>query len=82
VDVFEVFEGNPPHLMELKRQTRPEFEQGVAFYVEGKFDRAEQVFQQVLQRNEQDRVTQVYINRCKDAQLIGLSELNIVTTKT
>jgi two-component system sensor histidine kinase ChiS len=82
VDVFEVFEGNPPHLMELKKQTRPEFEQGVAFYVEGKFDRAEQAFQQVLQRNEQDRVTQVYINRCKDAQLIGLSELNIVTTKT
>ncbi len=82
VDVFEVFDGNPPHLMELKRQTRPEFEQGVAFYVEGKFDHAEQVFQQVLQRNEQDRVTQVYIARCKDAQVFGVSELNIVTTKT
>lgn len=43
---------------------------------------AEHVFQQVLQRNVEDRVTQLYINCCQEAQKIGRSELNTITTKT
>ena len=82
VDIFEVYEANPQHLIELKRQTCAEFEQAVCLYVEEKFAQAEQVFQQVLQKNDQDKVTQVYIERCKEAQRFGLSELNIITTKT
>jgi two-component system sensor histidine kinase ChiS len=82
VDIFEVYEANPQHLIELKRQTCAEFEQAVCLYIEEKFAQAEQVFQQVLQKNDQDKVTQVYIERCKEAQRFGLSELNIITTQT
>jgi len=78
VGVFEVYDANPQDVIELKMQTRAEFEEAVELYVEEKFAQAQQVFQQVLQRNEQDRVTQLYIERCKKAQKYGVSELNIV----
>jgi two-component system sensor histidine kinase ChiS len=76
VEVFEVYDADPPRLIELKRQTCDEFEQGVALYVEKNFAQAQQVFQQVLQRNEQDRVTQLYIERCEKARKFGVSEVN------
>jgi two-component system sensor histidine kinase ChiS len=78
VGVFEVYDANPQDVIELKMQTRADFEEAVELYVEEKFAQAQQVFQQVLQRNEQDRVTQLYIERCKKAQKYGVSELNIV----
>lgn len=74
VDIFEIYDANTQPLIELKNQTRIEFEQGVAFYVEEKFAQAEQVFYQVLQKNEQDKVTQVYIERCQEAQRFGECE--------
>jgi len=76
VEVFEVYDANPPRLIELKRQTCDEFEQGVTLYVEKNFAQAQQVFQQVLQRNDQDRVTQLYIERCEKARKFGVSEVN------
>ncbi len=78
VDVFEVYGANPEYLIELKSQTRAEFERGVALIIEEKFAEAQQVFQEVLHRNEQDRVTQLYIQRCQKARRFGVSELNIV----
>ncbi len=76
VEVFEVYDADPPRLIELKKQTCDEFEQGVTLYVEKNFAQAQQVFQQVLQRNEQDRVTQLYIERCEKARKFGVSEVN------
>jgi two-component system sensor histidine kinase ChiS len=78
VNVFEVYDADPQHLIELKRQTRAEFEQGVSLYVGEKFTQAEQIFQQVLQKNQRDRVTQLYIERCQKALKFGVSELNIL----
>jgi two-component system sensor histidine kinase ChiS len=80
VGVFEVYDGNLEPLIELKRQTRAEFEQGVLFYIQENFAQAQQVFQQVLHKNEQDQVTRLYIERCKKAQRFGVSELNIVVS--
>jgi two-component system sensor histidine kinase ChiS len=76
VEVFEVYDADPPRLIELKKQTCEEFEQGVTLYVEKNFTQAQQVFQQVLQRNDQDRVTQLYIERCEKARKFGVSEGN------
>lgn len=78
VDVFEVYDANPEQLIELKRQTRAEFEQGVSLFVEEKFTQAQQVFQQILLVNQQDKVIHLYIERCKKARRFGVSELNIV----
>lgn len=78
VRVFEVYNANLQSMIELKIQTRSEFEEAVELYIEEKFTQAQQVFQQVLQTNQQDGVTQLYIERCKKAQKYGVSELNIV----
>lgn len=78
VDVFDVFEGASESMIHLKQRTRTEFERGVALYVEKNFAEAQQVFQQILQQNECDRVVQLYIERCKKARRFGLSELDIV----
>ncbi|MEO8892436.1 MAG: ATP-binding protein [Coleofasciculaceae cyanobacterium] len=78
VDIFEVYDSNIQQIIDLKRQTRADFEQGVNFFVEEDFAQAEQIFQQVLQRNKQDRVAQLYIERCKQGQIFN-SELNVIT---
>jgi two-component system, sensor histidine kinase ChiS len=78
VEVFEVYDGNSEQLINLKRQTRPEFERAVALYVERNFAEAQQIFETILQRNQQDKVTQLYIERCKKALRFGVSELDIV----
>ncbi len=78
VDVFDVFEGASETMIHLKQQTRTDFERGVALYVEKNFVEAQQVFQQILQKNECDRVVQLYIERCKKARRFGVSELDIV----
>lgn len=78
VDVFEVYEANPEPVIHLKRQTRTEFERGVALYVEKNFVEAQDVFQDILQRNEQDKAARLYIERCIKARRFGVSELDIV----
>ncbi|HBL58135.1 MAG TPA: histidine kinase [Cyanobacteria bacterium UBA8803] len=67
VAVFEVYDSNPTHLIALKGQTHSEFEEGVALYVEQQFAAAQRLFEQVLQQNEQDRVVELYIERCQQA---------------
>ena len=78
VDVFEVYQANSEPIIHLKRQTRDEFERAVALYVEKNFAEAQKVFQEVLQRNEHDKVTRFYIERCIKALRFGVSELDIV----
>jgi two-component system sensor histidine kinase ChiS len=78
VAVFEVFDGESQQTIALKKQTREEFERAVALFVEEKFPQAQQVFQQVLQTNRQDRVTELFIERCKRSRKFGVSERNIM----
>lgn len=79
VDIFEVYDGNSQELIDLKKQTCTVFEEAVNLFVEEKFVQSEQLFQQVLQIDRQDRVTQLYIKRCQEAQIFR-PELNIMTT--
>jgi len=76
VDIFEVYEADSQPLLELKEQTRTEFEQGVALYLEDHFAQAQQIFEQVLRKNQQDRATQLYVKRCYKVQNFGTSALN------
>jgi class 3 adenylate cyclase len=72
VDVFEVYDADSEPLIELKRQTRAEFEEGVALYIQENFAQALQVFQQVLRKNIHDRVAQLYIERCQQARQLSV----------
>jgi two-component system sensor histidine kinase ChiS len=78
VGIFEICDADSPESIALKMETRAEFEQAVALYIQKQFAEAQQLFERVLQRHDRDRVTQRYIERCKRASLFGVSELDIV----
>ncbi|EGJ31155.1 MULTISPECIES: ATP-binding protein [Moorena] len=80
VEIFEVYDANPENLIAFKSGTTPRFEEAVAYYVEEDFAQAQQIFEELLQINHQDRVVELYIERCAKARLFGVSELDIVIT--
>ncbi|NEO46825.1 MAG: response regulator [Moorea sp. SIO4A3] len=80
VEIFEVYDANPEDLIAFKSGTTPRFEEAVAYYVEEDFDQAQQIFEELLQSNKEDRVVELYIERCAKARLFGVSELDIVIT--
>ena len=80
VEIFEVYDANPEDLIAFKSDTTPRFEEAVAYYVEEDFAQAQQIFQELLESNDQDRVVQLYIERCAKARVFGVSELDIVIT--
>jgi two-component system sensor histidine kinase ChiS len=45
-------------------------------YLEDHLAQAQQVFEQILRKNQQDKATQLYIKRCQRRQNFGVSELN------
>lgn len=65
VSVFEVFDADPPEIKELKLITKSAFEQGLFFYIQGRFEEATQLLEQCLQVNPKDTVAQIYLERCQ-----------------
>ena len=78
IAIFEVFDSNPPPLIELKRQTRTAFERGVNLYVEKQFTQAQQVFAQLWQWDDRDRVVLFYQERCQQAERSGVLEVDMI----
>jgi two-component system, sensor histidine kinase ChiS len=74
VAVFEVFDGDPDWLQQLKTQTRIDFEEGIVLYHQQEFAQAKQIFQEVLHINPQDKAAMLYIKRCENHQIHGVSE--------
>ncbi|MBI1924080.1 response regulator [Candidatus Poribacteria bacterium] len=72
VTVYEVFDGDSPHLIKLKTRTRPDFEEGLRLYRQKKFAEALQRFNQVLQTNTQDQTASLYVKRCEHFQKYGV----------
>jgi two-component system sensor histidine kinase ChiS len=75
VSVFEVYDGDSDEVQRLKNQTHFEFEQGVSLYHQKKFVQAQEIFQQLLLKNEQDRAARLYIEYCKKSQTTRISEV-------
>ncbi|MEW6495907.1 MAG: adenylate/guanylate cyclase domain-containing protein [Cyanobacteriota bacterium] len=73
VAVFEIYDSDPQPLQELKSRTKTDFEQGVWLYFQEKFTLARQYFEKVLQMNEGDLATRLYLERCDLSQETGLS---------
>jgi signal transduction histidine kinase/class 3 adenylate cyclase/ActR/RegA family two-component response regulator len=72
VTVYEVFDTDPN--IELKLKTCDQFEQGFNYYRNKEFAIAIKCFQQVLQINDKDKASQIYIQRCQKLQEIGVAE--------
>ncbi|MGC1196620.1 MAG: adenylate/guanylate cyclase domain-containing protein [Geitlerinemataceae cyanobacterium] len=65
VAVFEVFDGDPPDLRKAKLATAGIFEQGVLYYHGNSFHKAADRFEDCLRQNPEDRVAQIYLDRCQ-----------------
>jgi len=66
VTVYEVFDGDPLHLIELKSQTLNDFEEGCVYYHGQELDMARQSFEKVLAINPEDEAARVYLTRCDE----------------
>jgi class 3 adenylate cyclase len=65
VAVFEVFDGDPPELRQAKLVTAGIFEEGVLSYYGSYFDKAAHRFEECLRQNPEDKVAQIYLDRCQ-----------------
>ncbi|MBE9129492.1 MULTISPECIES: AAA family ATPase [unclassified Coleofasciculus] len=69
VAVFEVFNGDPPELRDVKLATVGVFEEGLLLYYRDRFSDAALRFTHCLQINPADQIAQLYLERCQ--QQIG-----------
>ncbi len=66
VYIFEIIDGDPDDLKQLKLKTKDKFATGVNLYKLKKFDDALEVFKEVYEINEFDKTTSLYIERCNN----------------
>ncbi|HAX85163.1 MAG TPA: hypothetical protein DCY91_02615 [Cyanobacteria bacterium UBA11370] len=65
IAVFEVFDGEPPEIQDVKLATKTGFEQGVLLYYRNRLPQAAQCFKDCLRVNPGDTVAQIYLERCQ-----------------
>ena len=61
VSLFEFFDADPPEVIEFKIQTKTLFEQGVISYYSQKKEQATQIFQKIINLNNQDKAAYFYL---------------------
>ena len=64
VVVYEVFEGDPEPLAELKQRTKKQFERGVQEFLNHNTRQALMIFNELYKSGKQDDTLQYYIKRC------------------
>jgi len=74
VTVYEVFDGDAPHLVDLKMKTLNDFENGLIHYRQKAFSKAIPCFEQVLCTHPDDKAAQIYLNRCQHWQKVGVPD--------
>ena len=74
VSVHEVFDGDPPAVIDLKEQTKDDFEQGLCLYYDRKFSEASVKFNQVLEKHPEDRAARIYLKRSANYMVNGVPD--------
>jgi two-component system sensor histidine kinase ChiS len=74
VSVFEIYDAEPAPMIKLKQQTSADFESAFKLYCQQKFAQAQQIFQEILQVNSQDKAAMLYVKRCEQYQKYGVPE--------
>lgn len=66
ITVYEVFDADSPKVKQAKLSTKTGFEQAVLLYSLGKSQHAAEIFAKCLAVNPQDKVAQIYWQRCQE----------------
>ncbi|MBM4287826.1 MAG: adenylate/guanylate cyclase domain-containing response regulator [Deltaproteobacteria bacterium] len=72
ITVFEIFDGDPETVVKLKKETKGSFEEGLGLYYERKFAEASVRFNQVLEKNPEDKAALIYLKRCASYMVQGV----------
>jgi len=71
VAIFEICNGDPEMLRELKMKTKTKFEEAVFLYHHQEFAAAREMFKEVLQTNPQDQAAILHLKSCREHQKYG-----------
>ncbi len=74
VSVHEVFDGDPQPMVTLKQQTKASFEEGLCLYYDRKFSESSVQFNQVLQKNPEDKAARIYLKRSAHYMVAGVPD--------
>lgn len=64
VYLFEIIDGEPAQIKELKSSTKEQFSKALQFYKNKNFVEAEKLFKGIYKINKFDRTAELYISRC------------------
>jgi len=62
--IFEIIDGDPEDIKELKLQTKDDFTKAINLYKSQKFDEAVKAFESIVEINQNDKAAKTYIERC------------------
>jgi two-component system sensor histidine kinase ChiS len=74
VYIFEIIDGDPEDVKQLKLKTSKNFAEGINLYKSSKFKEALRVFEDIYNLNNQDIATSLYIERCKNFIKYGVPD--------
>ncbi len=80
--IYEVFDGDPQPIAQLKQKTLGQFESAVNLYQTGKFTEAAEQFRQVVESNPADKTAASYVERSTAAINSILTEWDGIETLT
>lgn len=74
VAVYEIYDGDPEEVVEIKLKTTPHFEQGLCYYFDKEFAEAAVMFKNVLKDNPTDKTAKLYLERSAHFMVHGAPE--------
>lgn len=74
VSIYEVFDADPEQKRLFKEQILEQWNSAVELFYAKKFKEAETIFQAILERDQSDHPTQMFLQRVKDCLANGVTE--------
>jgi two-component system sensor histidine kinase ChiS len=72
--VYECFDGDEPETIDLKLQTRIEFEEGLKLFYRREFPEASVVFNKIAKKNDQDLAAVYFYKRSVQFAMTGVPD--------
>lgn len=70
VTVYEVFDADPPEMLEGKLASLTMYQEAISLYHQKAFKQAKKLFTECWEKNPADRVVSIYLKRCRDWRLL------------
>jgi adenylate cyclase len=74
ISLFEVFDGDPAAILEVKQQTKSDFEEGLMLFLQKQFPEASVHFNSVLKHNPGDKAARLYLQRAAHCMVHGVPD--------